>query len=48
MLYRILIHDEMAECFRSDEAHTASFLNGLKDKPFNTLIHEESLKINVS
>ena len=37
----------MAECLRSDKARTASILNGLKNKPLNTLILEESLKINV-
>ena len=30
-----------------DKARTASFLNSLKNKPLNTLIREESLKIYV-
>ena len=39
--------EAIAECFRSDKVRTASFLNGLKIKPLNTLIREESLKSNV-
>ena len=41
-------HEAIAERFRSDKAHTASFLNGLKNKPLKTLIREEGLKIYVS
>ena len=47
VLYRDIKHEEIAECFRSHKARIASFLNGLKNKPLNTLIREESLKINV-
>ena len=36
-----------AKCFRSDKARTVRFLNGLRNKPLNMPIHEESLKINV-
>ena len=45
VLYRDLKHEAIAEGFRADKAYTASFLNGLKNKPLNTLIREESLKI---
>ena len=40
-------YEAIAECFRPDKARIARFLNGLKNKPLNTLISEESLKINV-
>ena len=40
-------HEAIAECFGSDKPRTARFLNSLKNKPLNTLIREESLKINV-
>ena len=39
-------HKVIAECFRSDKAHTVSFLNGLKNKPLNMLICK-GLKINI-
>ena len=48
MLYRILIHDEVASVLDPMKHILRFILNGLKDKPYNTLIHEESLKINVS
>ena len=41
-------HEAIAECFKSDKARTASFLNGLKNKPLITLIREESLKIKLN
>ena len=47
MLYRDVKHEAIASCFRFDKERTTSFLNGLKNKPPNTLIREESLKINV-
>ena len=47
MLYPILKHEEIAKCFTSDEASYGEFLNDLENKPLNTLIHKESLKINV-
>ena len=40
-------HEAIAPCFRSDKARSASFFNGLKNKPINTVIREEGLKINV-
>ena len=36
-VYRTLKHEAIAECFRSDKAHTARFLNGLKNKPLSKL-----------
>ena len=42
-----LKHEAIAECFKSDKARTASFLNGLKNKSLNTLIRKEISKINV-
>ena len=41
----VVNREATADCFRSDKARTASFLNGFKNGPFNTLIREESLKI---
>ena len=40
-------HEATTECFTSSKARPASFLNDFKNEPFHTLIHEESLKINV-
>ena len=40
-------HEAIAECFSSNKARTARFLNSLKNKSFNMPIHKESLKINV-
>ena len=42
-----LKHEATAECSRSDEARTVSFLNDLKNEPFNKLICGGSLKINL-
>ena len=48
VLYRDLKHEAIAECFRSDKARTARFFNGSNNKPLNTPIREESVKIDVS
>ena len=40
-------YEVTAECFRSNKARTASFLNRFKNEALNTLIREERLKINV-
>ena len=48
VFYEIQNHRWKPECFRSDKARTARFLNDLKNEPLYTQIHEESLKINVS
>ena len=40
-------HEAEAECFGSDKARTVSFLNGLKNETFYTLIPYVSLAISV-
>ena len=35
-----LKHEMIDECFESDKAHTATFLNGFKNKSLNTLVRE--------
>ena len=47
VLCRGLKHEAISNCSRSHQARAASFLNVLNNLTLNTLIREESLKIDV-